>query len=141
MRRDRADGHRHVGQRLVAARRGDDDFAGIDRLLLDGLILRRRPLGRAGVGWAACLSVSVLETAVWANAGVVSETRPAEISHADLRIMSLSPAGASARSAERLMPIGKREAIASAQRCNPAALKQFGNSSVSSAARPQLRSA
>ena len=45
---DRADGHRNVGERLVAARRGDDDFAGVDRLLLDRLILRRRAFGRAG---------------------------------------------------------------------------------------------
>src|SRR4051794_8317615 len=44
-----------------------------------------------GVGLAACLSVSVLEVAVWANAGVATATRPAESSHADLRIMSVSP--------------------------------------------------
>ena len=31
---DRADRHRHVGQRLVTPCRGDDDVAGVDRLLL-----------------------------------------------------------------------------------------------------------
>ncbi len=39
LRGDRADGHRHVGQRLVAPSRGDDDVAGVDRLALSRLIL------------------------------------------------------------------------------------------------------
>ncbi len=38
-RSDRAHRHRHVGQRLVAARRGDDDVAGVDRLLFARLVL------------------------------------------------------------------------------------------------------
>ena len=57
-----------------------------------------------GVGCAACLSVSVVDVAVWPSAGLARTNTPAESSHADLRIISLSPSGTQARSKETLIP-------------------------------------
>ena len=47
---DGADGQRHVGQRFIAASRGHDDVAGVDRPFLDRLVVDRRGFGGCAVG-------------------------------------------------------------------------------------------
>jgi len=84
------------------------------------------------VGCAALLSVSVFEVAVWANAGLATATRPAESSHADLRIISLSPSGLEPGRGARLMRMpAQRKRLRSGRGHNDLPLQQFGNSSVS----------
>src|SRR6476646_1385533 len=93
-----------------------------------------------GVGCAVCLSVSVLETAVCANAGVATAKMPADSSHADLRIICLSPSGARTPAPrKRLTTIrNQRKRLRGRNDVNAVVLKQFGNSGVSSGASEAL---
>src|SRR5947209_12859892 len=85
-------------------------------------------VGGAVVG----LPDSVLGGCVCANAGVAKTVRPAESSHADLRIMFLSPSGVNARSLETLIFMqGQRKRLRSRNDENAAVLQQFCNTGVS----------
>ena len=93
---DGGDRDRHVRKRLVAARRGDDDVARVDRLLLARLVLRpRRRPSRRWVGWV--LDWSGLRVLARGELGLPNSQRPdvetclsaterlPRASHADLR--------------------------------------------------------
>src|SRR3982751_548459 len=69
-----------------------------------------------GVGWAACLSVSVVDCEVCANAGVAATTIAADSSHADLRIMFSLPCWARPGGKANPDQLRKEASAGSAQR-------------------------
>src|SRR6185369_16449693 len=131
LRGDRTHGHRHVGERLVTASRGDDDVAGVDRLLFASLILRRSAFSCTRGRLSRCLvSVGVgycgLSNCRRCNRDKRCRKQPLRLAHVSLPCWSL---GSSRGKLSRNQ--GEWKAIASAYRLKARILKQFGNSNVS----------